>query len=229
MYPPVNLTPLEIPEPVEYELQENAAQRELIAGLIAEYVTPQLAQHLVCVECAMYELGLYFVKSSLQAEKWALAGLLHDIDWDACGKNDTLHCGEETQKWLQSRGVKEDHVLDACSHYGLVTVGEQKYGFENAGPGLPVDTKLRQALFAVDELCGFIVACALVRPSKSVMDMEISSVTKKFKDKHFAAQVDRNLIRSCEATLKMPLNDFIGLTLKSLQKHWGKIAPISKF
>jgi predicted hydrolase (HD superfamily) len=152
------------------------------------------------------------------AERWALAGLLHDIDWDACGKNSDLHCGEQTRTWLAEAGISKDLIEDACSHYGKLEIEEKVFGFE-INAGLAVDTKLRQTLFACDELCGFIMACALVRPSKSIMDMEVSSVMKKFKDKSFAAQVDRNLIRSAELTLKTEIKDFVEFTLKSLQKY----------
>ena len=89
------------------------------------------------------------------------------------------------------------------------------YGFKE-GPGLPIDTKLRQTLLAVDELCGLIFACALVRPSKSISDMEVSNAQKRLKDKSFAAQVDRNLIKSVEKTLKTEYKEFVETTLKSL-------------
>jgi len=147
-----------------------------------------------------------------------LSGLLHDIDWDANNKNSDLHCGPETQEWLKQAGIDTELIENACSHYGLLVVGDQSYGFE-ARPGLPIDSKLREALFAVDELCGFIFACALVRPSKSISDMETSSVIKKLKDKSFAAQVDRNLIKSCEVSLGTELREFVELTLKSLHKY----------
>jgi predicted hydrolase (HD superfamily) len=217
MYSKVNLAPIVVPSPVSYTDPHCIEQRNIIATLISEYVSPALTQHLLSVECAMYELAHFYNESS-EAEKWALSGLLHDIDWDACGKDSDLHCGSQTQEWLRNAGIDQELIENACSHFGSITIEDEFYGF-NEGPGLPIDSKLRQVLFAVDELCGLIFACALVRPSKSISDMEVSSVMKKLKDKSFAAQVDRNLIKSVEKTLKTEYKDFVETTLKSLQKY----------
>jgi predicted hydrolase (HD superfamily) len=217
MYPKVNATPIVVPVPFAYLAPALAEQRARIALLISDYVSLALAQHLVAVECAMYELARHFGEA-LHAERWALSGLLHDIDWDACKKDPNVHCKTETQKWLQANGIDREIMEDALSHYGSLA----GVGFEN-GSGFPVDSKLREALFAVDELCGFIVACALVRPSKSIMDMESASVLKKFKDKRFAAQVDRSLIRTCETTLKAPLAQFVELSLNAMKKYGASI------
>jgi len=174
MYAKINAVPISIPIPILYGEPVNSDQRKKIASLISDYVTPALAQHLVSVECAMYELaGRY--QDAANAERWALAGLLHDIDWDACQKNPDLHCKKGTQDWLVSAGINREIMEDALSHYGSVG----GVGFPN-GSGFVVNSKLREALFAADELCGFIIACALVRPSKSILDMEPSSVMKKF-------------------------------------------------
>jgi len=170
----------------------------------------------------MYELATVYQDGG-DAEHWALAGLLHDIDWDACKKDPELHCRKGSQDWLLSNGIDRKIMEDAFSHYGNVA----GFGFQN-GSGFPVNTRLRESLFAADELCGFIIACALVRPSKSIMDMETSSVMKKFKDKHFAAQVDRTLIRTCEVTLKTPLSDFVGHTLNAMKKYSAAIEGMKK-
>jgi predicted hydrolase (HD superfamily) len=76
---------------------------------------------------------------------------------------------------------------------------------------------LRKCLYCVDELTGFIIAVTLVRPSKKIADVEVSSIKKKMKDKGFAAQVDREQIKKCEELLKVPLDEFIQITLKAMQ------------
>ena len=80
-----------------------------------------------------------------------------------------------------------------------------------------MDTDLKKALFAVDELCGLIVAVTYVRPSKKMADVEVSSVKKKFKDKGFAAKVDRSLILTCQENLDTSIDEFIALTLQAMQ------------
>ena len=85
--------------------------------------------------------------------------------------------------------------------------------------GVPRDTPLATALFAVDELCGFLVACALVRPSRSLQDLEISSVKKKLKDKAFARGVSREDVVKGAAELGVPLDDHIGFVLAALRPH----------
>src|SRR2546427_11039227 len=89
--------------------------------------------------------------------------------------------------------------------------------------GVPRDTPLAKALFAVDELCGFLVACALVRPSKSLQDLEVSSVKKKLKDKAFARGVSREDVVQGAAGLGVPLDDHIGLVLAARRPHEAAI------
>jgi predicted hydrolase (HD superfamily) len=76
---------------------------------------------------------------------------------------------------------------------------------------------LRKCLYCVDELTGFIIAVTYVRPSKKIADVEVKSVTKKLKDKSFAAQVDREQIKQCEVILGIPLDEFVGITLEAMK------------
>jgi predicted hydrolase (HD superfamily) len=85
--------------------------------------------------------------------------------------------------------------------------------------GVPRDTAMAKALFGVDELCGFLVACALVRPSKSLADLEVSSVKKKLKDKGFARGVSREDVYAGAEELGMPLDDLIAFLLQALRPH----------
>src|SRR5207245_3638963 len=85
--------------------------------------------------------------------------------------------------------------------------------------GVPRDTPMARALFAVDELCGFLVACALVRPSRSLQDLEVSSVKKKLKDKAFARGVSREDVLRGAAELGVPVEELIGFLLVALRPH----------
>ena len=113
------------------------------------------------------------------ADRWALVGLLHDIDFELYPEE---HC-RKAPELLRDGGADEELIRSVCSHgYGICSDIE------------PV-TMLEKVLFAVDELTGLIGAAALMRPSKSCMDMEVSSLKKKFKDKKFAAGCSRDVIR----------------------------------
>ncbi len=106
----------------------------------------------------------------------------------------------------------QELLADIRSHYA------EKYGGEH-----PLDTMLRKALYCTDELTGFIIAVALVRPSRKVADVEVSSVKKKLKEKSFAAQVKREQIYKCEELLGIPLDEFIQLTLDAVKGVAGEI------
>jgi len=113
-----------------------------------------------------------------EADFWAITGLLHDIDFEQWPEE---HC-KKAPELLSAAGVGEDMIHAVCSHaYGLCSDVEPEHEME-------------KVLFAVDELTGLIGAAALMRPSKSVMDMEVSSIKKKFKDKKFAAGCSRDVI-----------------------------------
>src|SRR5580698_9556814 len=119
MYSKVNQVPIQIPNAIVYEDPALGEQREKISQLISEFVSLALAQHLVSVECAMYELADHYNEKS-NRERWAIAGLLHDIDWDACDKNAELHCKAQSREWLDKSGVDATIVENAFSHYGNV-------------------------------------------------------------------------------------------------------------
>ena len=140
------------------------------------------------------------------ADTWKTAGLLHDLDWDLLEKDYDRHCGELLEELLSSASAPPALLADIRSHYA------HKYGAD-----YPLDSLLRKCLYCVDELTGFIIAVALVRPSKKLADVEVSSVKKKMKDKAFAAQVRREQIRECESLLQIPLDEFIAITLHAMQ------------
>ena len=132
--------------------------------------------------------------------------MLHDLDWDKLDKDYEAHCGDTLDHLLQSIKAPGELLADIRAHY------QSKYGAE-----YPLDTMLRKCLYCVDELTGFIIAVSYVRPSKKIADVEVKSVTKKLKDKAFAAQVDREQIKQCEPLLGIPLDEFVAITLEAMK------------
>lgn len=136
-----------------------------------------------------------------EADYWAITGLLHDIDFEQYPEEHYVKAPE----LLREAGVGEDMIHSICSHgYGICCDVEPEHEME-------------KVLFAADELTGLIGAAALMRPSKSVQDMEVSSVKKKFKDKRFAAGCSRDTIREGAERLGWELNDLFEKTLKAMQ------------
>jgi len=172
-------------------------------GLIAEHAK-QTKAHLLATGAAMEALAKRFGGDT---QTWKVAGMLHDLDWDHLDKDYEKHCGEPLAEMLKTIKAPEELLADIRAHYA------SKYGAE-----YPLDTMLRKSLYCVDELTGFIIAVTLVRPSKKLFDVEVSSIKKKLKDKGFAAQVDREQIKQCETLLNIPLDEFVGIVLEAM-KH----------
>lgn len=171
-------------------------------GLLAAHAD-KIKEHLVSTGAVMEALAKKF---GGDPATWKVAGMLHDLDWDKLEKDAEEHCGKTLEELLKPIKAPAELLADIRAHYA------EKYGAEH-----PLDSMLRKCLYCVDELTGFIVAVALVRPSKKLADVEVKSVTKKLKDKTFAAQVNREQIRKCEELLGIPLNDFIQLTLDAMK------------
>ena len=165
--------------------------------------SPSLRQHMLAVEAAM---RAYASKFGEDPEPWGLVGLLHDFDYEKF-PNAEHSATDGHPAWgvnlLRSKGVAEP-LLRAV-------LGHATYS------GVPRDTSMAKSLFAVDELCGFLVACALVRPSKSFADLEVSSVKKKLKDKAFARGVNREEVRQGAEELGVPLDDHIAFCIQALR------------
>ena len=178
--------------------------RDEALALMQEHTqSPSLRQHMLAVEAAM---RAYAVKSGEDVESWGLAGLLHDFDYERY-PNPEHSPTEGHPAWgvgqLRQKGVS-DAVCRAILGHGDYT-------------GVPRDTPMAKTLFAVDELCGFLVACALVRPSKSFSDLEASSVKKKLKDKAFARGVNRDDVRRGAEELGVPLDEHITFCIQALR------------
>lgn len=172
--------------------------REDALKLLKEYNGDALVVHGLAVEGAMR----YFAKKAGEdEEKWGIVGLLHDLDYE---KYPDEHC-YKTKVILEENGYDEETIRAIMSHgWGLCTDIE------------PI-SKMEKTLYAVDELTGLIIACALVRPSKSVMDLEVKSVKKKFKQKSFAAGANREVIQNGADMLDMELGELIGEVILALR------------
>ncbi|WP_235371596.1 HDIG domain-containing metalloprotein [Pseudoflavonifractor phocaeensis] len=157
-------------------------------------------RHAITVEHVM---GWYADQLGYGADKefWSVVGLLHDLDFEQWPEE---HC-KKSQELMRQAGVEESIVRATASH----------------GWGICVDIKpeheMEKALFASDELTGLIGAAALMRPSKSVADMELKSLKKKFKDKKFAAGCSREVISDGAALLGWELDKLLDMTLKAMQ------------
>jgi len=137
---------------------------------------------------------------------WELVGLLHDADYEATNKSLEDHTQEITKR-LQKAGADQS-IIDAIR--GHCDKASRQ-------------TMMAKAIYACDELTGLIVACALVQPDKKLKSVRPESVIKKFKDPSFARSVNRQEIKTCEGGLNIPLEEFIGLTLKAMQDHAGDL------
>lgn len=171
-------------------------------GLLMAH-TDKTRAHLIATGAAMEALAKKFGGDT---QTWKVAGMLHDLDWDKLDKDYEAHCGDTLEHLLSTISAPAELLGDIRAHYA------SKFGEK-----YPLDTMLRKCLYCVDELTGFIIAVTLVRPSKKIADVEVSSVKKKMKDKGFAAQVDREQIRKCEELIPMPLDDFIAITLEAMK------------
>lgn len=142
-----------------------------------------------------------------QAEYWSIVGLLHDLDFEMWPEE---HC-EKSQELMRQAGVEESIIRATASH----------------GWGLRVEIKpehqMEKILFATDELTGLIGAAALMRPSKSVADMELKSLKKKFKDKKFAAGCSRDVITQGAELLGWDLDTLLSKTLQAMQAEESAI------
>jgi predicted hydrolase (HD superfamily) len=139
-------------------------------------------------------------------DMWETLGILHDADWEETKDTPELHT-KRTLEWLSETDVDDKIIHALKSHNTRHTHLAELEG------------KMEWALETVDELTGFIVAVALVRPDKKLETVEVKSIMKKWKTKEFAKAVDRSQIAQCEEKLGIPLNEFIEITLKAMQEH----------
>lgn len=173
--------------------------RDEALALLHEWVeNVGLRKHCYCVEAAM---RAYAREYGEDEARWGLAGLIHDFDWER--HPDMERHPVAGVAVLRERGYPED-VLHAVLGHASYT-------------GVARDTRMAQALFACDELCGFLVACALVQPDKSLMAVEVPSVRKKMKSAGFAKNVNRDDIVNGAAELGVDLDTHIAFVLQALR------------
>lgn len=162
-----------------------------------------LRKHMYAVEAAMRASAR---KAGADEERWGVVGLLHDFDYERFpndARSATAEHPSEGVRILEARGYPEDVRRAILGHASYT--------------GVPRDTPMAKALYGVDELCGFLIACALVRPSRSLLDLEVASVKKKLKDKAFAKGVNRDEVRQGAEELGVPLDEHIQFVIEALR------------
>ena len=179
---------------------ETGITREAALALLKEYnKEPFHLQHALTVEAVMRWFAEHLGYEA-EADFWAMVGLLHDLDFECWPEEHCIAC----VPLMQKAGCTEELIHAVCSH----------------GWGLTVDIQpkkeMEKVLFASDELTGLVGAAALMRPSKSCTDMELSSLKKKFKDKKFAAGCSRDVIRKGAEVLGWDLDRLLGDTLHAM-------------
>jgi predicted hydrolase (HD superfamily) len=173
--------------------------REQAIALLHEWIqNPNLRKHCYAVEAAM---RAYARRGGEDEERWGLTGLIHDFDWER--HPDAARHPMQGVEVLRAAGWPED----VCR----AVLGHATYS------GVPRDTAMARTLFACDELCGFLVACALVTPEKSLAQVEVASVKKKMKRADFARNVNREDILTGTAELGVDLDPHIAFVLEAMR------------
>ena len=171
-------------------------------AIVTEYTASNsLRKHMLSVEAAM---RAYAPRYEGDVELWGVVGLLHDFDYERYPDVATQGHPVMGAAILRERGVSEEIIRAILSHATEVTDVERV-------------TTMEKALYAVDELTGLITATALVRPNKNIADVDLSSIKKKWKNKAFAAGVDRTEIEHAAVALGVPLDEHITVVLHALQ------------
>jgi predicted hydrolase (HD superfamily) len=173
--------------------------REEAFALLTKYNRSEsLIRHALAVEGVM---RYFAAKRNEDADKWGIIGLVHDLDYEQYPEQ---HC-HKTKEILSEESWPKEYIRAVISHgWGICSDVEPLSELENV-------------LYAVDELTGLVTTSALVRPSRSVMDLTAKSVMKKWNDKRFAAGVDRSIIEKGAARLNMSLNDLISDTIEGMR------------
>jgi len=186
-------------------MKQNTPDREKALVLFKKYnKTDSLLRHALSVEGVMRYMA---AKNGEDQEKWGIIGLIHDLDYEMYPEQ---HC-IMTKKILEENHWPDEYIRAVMSHgWGLVTDVE------------PV-TLLEKTIFAIDELTGLVATSALVRPTKSVLDMEVRSVRKKWNDKKFAAGVDRSVIEKGAEMLGVSVDELINDCIMGMRQVASEI------
>jgi len=174
--------------------------------LLDKYITDEITKlHCLESEAIMRELAKKFGENE---DEWGIIGLLHDIDWDLTKDNPKEHT-VKAQEILQNAGAS-DYLIETIISHG--------YGSELCGNNQNKErtTKIQYALAAAETLTGLIIATTLVHPDKKLVNVKLSSLKKKFKNKNFAAKCDRGIILECEK-IGLTLDEFLDIGLRALR------------
>ncbi len=182
-------------------MQTKVPNRAEAYKLLTEFNKSQnLIRHALAVEAVMVHFAELFNESDV--DKWRIVGLVHDLDYEMYPEE---HC-QKVREILTERNWPEDYIRAIQSHgWGICSDVEPK-------------ERMEKVLYAIDELTGLINATALMRPSKSILDLKPKSVKKKWKDRNFAAGVDRDIIQKGVDMLGMDLTEVMAETIKGMQK-----------
>lgn len=189
-------------------METHVPTREEAFALLKEFTkSDSLIKHGLAVEGVMCYMAR---KRGEDEEKWGIIGLVHDLDYDLYPEQ---HC-QKTKEILEARGWPQDYIHAIMSHgWGIATDVEPK-------------EEMEKVLYTIDELTGLVTAVALVRPSRSVLDMKPKSVAKKWKDKSFAAGVNREVIKKGADMLGMELNDLFADVIAGMREVADKIGLV---
>ena len=180
--------------------------REDAWKLVCEYTSSEsLRKHMLAVEACV---RAYARKFGADEEQWGLAALLHDFDYERWPNSEHAPDKEhpaEGVKILRDLGYSEETLRAILSHADY--------------SGVPRVSQLEHTLFACDELAGFLTACAYVRPSKSILDLEVDSVKRRLKDKAFAKGVSREDVRKGAEEMGLPLEEHVQFCIAALREH----------
>jgi len=186
-------------------MSEKIPTREETVELLKKYnQTESLIKHALAVEGVMRFMAR---KRNADEEKWGVVGLIHDLDYEQFPDQ---HC-KKTEEILRQNSWPEEYIRAVVSHgWGICT-------------DVKPETEMEKVLYAIDELTGLVVTTALVRPSKSVMDVKTKSVKKKWKDKRFAAGVNRSIIEKGADMLGVEIAELISDTIAGMREVAGEI------
>lgn len=186
-------------------MTEKIPSRDEALSLFLKYnKTDSLLRHALSVEGVMRYMAR---KAGEDEEKWGIVGLIHDLDYEMYPEQ---HC-TMTEKILKENNWPEEYIRAVLSHgWGLASY-------------VKPESLLEKTIYAIDELTGLVATSALVRPSKSVLDMEARSVKKKWYDKKFAAGVDRSVIEKGAIMLEVPLDELITDCIMGMREVAGDI------
>ncbi|PIE53782.1 MAG: hydrolase [Dethiosulfovibrio peptidovorans] len=187
-----------------------AVDRDRAFSLLREYNKDEgHLRHALAVEACMRHFAC---KAGEDEDLWGVVGLLHDLDWEMVSQEHPEKHTAVAAEILEKEGYPEEIVRAIQSHgWGICSDVEPR-------------STMEKTLYTVDELTGLIMTCALVRPSRSLSDLTVKSVKKKWKDKRFAAGVDRKLIERGAAMMDIEISELIGEVIQAMcpvQSHLG--------